>query len=301
MLTLRVFLEGADGAGTSTVLRLLAAQVSIDPEYRLVGEGPAGVERVAYSSGSYDGKPIRVEVTTLHQPPAVWAGIMRRRSDAVVLVADSTPAGVAVARQRFLEMVNDLTPLAPIDQPVGALIAHQQDRPGALSPADVGTQVGAVAPMPVLATSRSLGGVQYSLAIVVRGALSLIARRDAAGHHRRRPETIDQLAAELPFVPVPVAERVAPPAPAPVPAAHPAPAHQVHSVASVASVDLSSPVPAGTATLTMDPPAASTTEVSPEPTSAALANPPAPPATRRGALSRLIASLQRSSRDSSRR
>jgi hypothetical protein len=194
MLTLKVFVEGAHGAGTSTVMRLLASQVSIEPERYSFGNDPSSLLRVVYAAGSFGGGAIRLEVTELSGAPSHWVTAMRARSDAVVLVVDSSADGVLAARTRFDELMIELMARSEADRPVTVVLAHQQDRPGAHSPADVARGIGCAQSTPVVGTSRALGGVQYGVALAVRNVLRAMDPHDGTGARHRHQESMEDLA-----------------------------------------------------------------------------------------------------------
>jgi hypothetical protein len=171
MLTIRLFVEGARHAGTSTVMRLLAAQVSADLQRWQFEHSDAVIEWMSYSTNSTTGEPIRLEVTALSNPPASWVDHVRSESDAIVLVADSTRPGVQAAQGHLRELAIRLNEQGAVNQALFGLLAHHQDRDNVLSPADVAAQLGFDAGSPVAGTSRSVGGVQYGIALIVRSVV----------------------------------------------------------------------------------------------------------------------------------
>jgi hypothetical protein len=193
MLTLRVIVEGAAGAGTSTVIELLGSQQSAEVERISFNEGHSELHRVTYEAGNFEGAKIRIEVAALKAAPAESISAMRRRCDAIVVVVDSLPDGINTGRQHFGQLVGELVEYSAKVRPVVAVFAHHQDRPGACPPSEVAAGLRSEPLAEVVGTSSSLSSVRYGMAFVVARAVGALELREAAGRQRNQPETIDEL------------------------------------------------------------------------------------------------------------
>jgi hypothetical protein len=191
MLTIRLFVEGPAGAGTSTVMRLLSTQVSAHLE-RYPAPSGGSVEWLTYSGGSFEGSGIRLEIASAEGVPAAWIDHMRSRSDAIILVAASTPDGVEAAQIHLRQLVERLAATVEVNTAAFALLAHQQDRSDAMSPVQVAPLLGFDGDAPVAGTSRTAGGVQYGIAITLRSVLQGFTAGYAA-RPTRGPETLPEL------------------------------------------------------------------------------------------------------------
>jgi hypothetical protein len=200
MLTIRLFVEGPIGAGTSTVMRLLSTQISAGLE-RYPAPAGGSVEWLTYSGGSFEGEGVRLEIASAEGVPAEWIDFMRSRSDAIILVAASTPDGVETAQRHLRQLVERLQETVEVNTAAFALLAHQQDRSDAMSPSQVAPLLGFDGDAPVAGTSRTAGGVQYGIAITLRSVLQGFTA-GFAPRPVRGPETLPELVDELTALPV---------------------------------------------------------------------------------------------------
>lgn len=213
VLTLRMLLDGARGAGRSSVLRLLAEQNYV-PVHREPCGPDAALEWLSFATGRFEGAPIRIEAFC-----AAGAFDRRRRRrarclvDVVAFVVDGTPAGVAAARRPLEEVQADLA-AAGEAAPAVLLIAHKQDLLDAASADEVAERLGLAAEVVRAKTSLPQGGAAYAFALGARSALVRLRRLDAAGQTRRTAWDAADLVAALDGTP-PCACSAAAAAPAP--------------------------------------------------------------------------------------
>jgi hypothetical protein len=193
MLTLRVFVEGAAGAETMSVIELLGSQPSAEVERVSLNEYPGELVRIVYEAGNFEGSKIRIEVAALHGASAEPVSTMRKRCDAVVVVVDSLPDGINAARQPFGQLVGELVEYSAKVRPVIAIFAHHQDRLGACPPSEVASGLRSEPVAEVIGTSSTLNAVRYGMALVVTRAVGALKLRETAGRQRHEPEAIDEL------------------------------------------------------------------------------------------------------------
>jgi len=93
-----------------------------------------------------------------------------RAADVVVLVCDSTPAGLELVRPAFGRLRQFVTDEVGGDVPI-VVQANKQDLPGALTPADLAAALGADAAIPVIGARANAGvGVKETLVLAIRAA-----------------------------------------------------------------------------------------------------------------------------------
>src|SRR5262249_54225883 len=97
-----------------------------------------------------------------------------RAADVVVLVCDSTPAGLPLLRPAFGRIRQFVAEHTGGDVPI-VIQANKQDLPDALPPEQLGASLGADATIPVVAARANAGiGVKETLVLAIRAAANRV-------------------------------------------------------------------------------------------------------------------------------
>lgn len=123
-------------------------------------------------AGLVAGHGLRCQIVTV--PGQV---VLRRRrsallrsADVVVMVCDSTPAGLELVRPAFGRIRQFVAEQAGADVPI-VVQANKQDLPGALPPEEIAAALGADASIPIVAARANAGvGVKETLVLAIRAA-----------------------------------------------------------------------------------------------------------------------------------
>jgi hypothetical protein len=181
-LTLRFLVEGPPRAGTSTIVELMAEHFETPVSTSAVIDGEPTVHWLEFSAGSFERRPIRFEVCSLggsaDRPTRHY---LRTLVDAVILVVEATPKGLAVGAERVAELIADGTGRNDLNRADLTVFAHKSDRPDAVGADEVGDQLGLSDGVRVVSTTWERRGSSHALALATSSALRRLERRDSAG------------------------------------------------------------------------------------------------------------------------
>ncbi|MDH5492132.1 MAG: ADP-ribosylation factor-like protein [Myxococcales bacterium] len=179
-IILRIVYDGPGYAGKSTNIRRLEGFFTRSRRSDVIT--PEEVEgRTRYfdwmqlEGGLIQGQRVRAQFVSV--PGQVQLYRRRREAlltaDAIVLVVDSSPAGIEEA----LEVVRSLPPLVEGQARPIVLQANKQDLDGALSPPQVREALGLPAEIPVVAGQAEQGvGVRETAVLAIRAAAEVVQR-----------------------------------------------------------------------------------------------------------------------------
>jgi signal recognition particle receptor subunit beta len=126
--------------------------------------------------------------------------VLLRAADVVVLVCDSTPAGLELVRPAFGRIRQFVAEHTGCEVPI-VLQANKQDLPGAIAPDDIAAALGADTAIPVIGARANVGiGVKETLVLAIRAAANraqeLVLERGIDGL-TGVPDDADAVLAEL--------------------------------------------------------------------------------------------------------
>lgn len=181
-IVLRIVYDGAATAGKTANLRALYASFGHRAQGELFIPAETRTGRTLYFdflellAGHVDDWPIRCQILTV---PGQFAFAERRHRllrglDAVVVVCESTPSGVATARFAWAFLERALASSGAARVPV-VVQANKQDIPGALSPAEVEARLAPGRRHKVLAASALHGeGVRATFLAALDAARDVV-------------------------------------------------------------------------------------------------------------------------------
>jgi signal recognition particle receptor subunit beta len=199
-IVVRIVYDGAPEAGKTTNVTALQGSIPLQRRGALASPDSTGrrtefFDWLDFTGGFVDGRRLRCQLVSV---PGQSQLLHRRKylletADAVVFVADSSPAALETNRANLETLHKVMGRLAP-KQPVGVVLqANKQDLPQALGPADLHSALGAPASTQTIAAAASSGrGVMETFvlatrmatdrvrALVLEGELETLQEKDAS-------------------------------------------------------------------------------------------------------------------------
>lgn len=191
-MTVRIVMDGAPAAGTTTLFGALAAEFDVVTSTPLWWADPRieGFDWFKYPGGLYEGRPLRAELMALHGGAELEAvnDVLRTMADVFVLVVEATEAGAAAAREHLAMSREAWDGLDELCVPILVVVATKSDLPGAIEGDRVREILGVSDRTPLAETSATTDtGLKMVLAYAMREGLSLHRRRASAGALLTRP------------------------------------------------------------------------------------------------------------------
>lgn len=176
-LVVRVVYDGPGNAGKTTNLAEMCQFFTSRRRSELRSPEPHDGRTVWFDwlqidAGLVGGFALRCQIVTVPGQLVLRRrrSVLLRTADVVVLVCDSTPAGLELVRPAFGRIRQFTTEQAGADVPI-VVQANKQDLPGALSPDEIAAALGADAAIPVVGARANAGiGVKETLVLAIRAA-----------------------------------------------------------------------------------------------------------------------------------
>ena len=178
-LTVRFFVEGPPSAGTTTVMNQLADQFRAEMYWAKNAAGTLTANWFDFSTGVFDGHPIRFEVISFSGlADRATRHLARSIADVVVAVVDSAPDSMVAAYRYVSELLEHRDSQARAERPVLAVFAHKADKPNALHADLVAAELLVDSSIQVVSTKKESRGFLYGFALATGKAVKRVQERD---------------------------------------------------------------------------------------------------------------------------